>query len=925
MHKTKTYMTAHNHLWAKFSIFFMLFIAVMPFASHAQSRMNTSATGTYKDKNIYEILTGLEATYNVRFCSDPELLPWYKLDYSFRNKTLHEVLKSLLAKHTLTYVPFNDSLVAVCRLQDLNGAYLRGLKDRFINGTIELPEFLKPVERTITIGEAPLSKTADAKVRISGQINDDDTGESIAGANIMLNGSRVGQPTNALGQFRIDLPAGTSLLTIRYIGYRDTKLNLSAWMDGEMEIKLSPLPLGLGEVLIEGNRASNKTQNVQTAVEALAISTVKELPKLLGEADVVRSLSTLAGVSNVSDGATGFNVRGGNVDQNLTLQDDAPLFNTAHVLGLFSVYNPDVVQSVTLYKGHVPAKYGGRLASVLDVKLRDGDFNKFRGNIGLSLAAARGRFEGPIIKKRVSIIAAVRRSYSDWMLQFAPLAEGKNSSAWFYDGLVKVTARLTEKSSLSVSAYQSKDYFRYAQRYGYGWGNQIFNATLRQPLGSRAVSIVQVNSGRYNANYFEPSSVNNFNLTNGVDYRNAAWRVVLIPNARNEINTGVQWNRNMARPEVLRPKQDISTIIPQDVPKDKGEEYAAFVDDEFKLGTRWKLVLGARGVVYRHFGEKTVRIYKEGAPITNENIIDSLTYGKGQTISTAGGIEPRVSISFKLDEKRSLKISYNRMRQYIHQISNLAAPTPVDVWQVSNTYIAPQTGDQYDIGYSSEWKDRKWELSSDVFYKNIQNMPIFKNLPDLLLNPNIETQLLAGEGRTYGFEISGKKNKGNRWTGWLNYTYVRTFLRTPAGIETVNNGDWFPSDFDQPHQVNAYAKYAFNPSVTVGFNYTYRMGRPITVPNRVYSVGGIIVPDYTVRNNERIPSYRRLDFSLNADQNKSRISGAKFSFNISIYNVLGRNNPFSVYFEKLQGTYPKAYSLSVIGAAIPSIGMDVTF
>lgn len=903
-------------------LYFILFWSIPTLS--AQSRLNNSASGTYKSKNIYEILSGLETTYNVRFCNDPELLPWYKLDYSFTNKTLHEVLKGLLNKNTLTYVPLNDSLIAVCRIQDLQSTYIKDLRTRCVNGTIELPEMLQPLKLEKSIGAAENGQKA-AKVRISGQISDQDSGEGIAGAVIFVNGVNSGQQTNAIGQYRLDVNRGASALSVKYIGYRETQIALSAWEDGTIDIPMAPMPLGLGEVLVEGNRASNKTNNVQTGVEALPVSLVKELPKLLGESDVIRSLNTIAGVSNVSDGATGFNVRGGNLDQNLTLQDEAPLFNTAHVLGLFSVYNTDVVQSVTLYKGHVPAKYGGRLASVLDVKLRDGDFTQWRGNVGISMASGRGRVEGPLIKKRLSVLAAVRRSYANWMLQFTDLAEGRESRALFYDGIVKLTARIGEKSSLAVSAYQSRDYFRYGQQYGYGWGNLVFNATYRHPIGERAVSVIQVNSGRYNANYFDPASTNNFNLSNGIDYRNASWRVVFIPNSRHEVSYGANWNRNIGRPEIRTPKQDISATSYKNVPKDRGEEFALFGEDEFKINDQFKISAGIRGVFYRNFGPKTLRIYEPGAPLTNENIIDSVVYSGNKTIKTYGGLEPRVSLAYKLDDRKSLKISYNRAKQYIHQMSNLASPTPVDIWQVSNTYVRPQTGDQFDLGYSTDWKDRKWEITADVFYKRIQDVPVFKNLPNLLLNPNIETEIVSGNGRAHGFEISAKKNTAVRWTGWVNYTWTRTFVRTPAGEGAVNNGDWYPSDFDQPHQVNCYAKYAFNPSITAGFNYTYRTGRPISAPDRVYSVGGIVVPDYSSRNNARIPDYHRLDFSLNIDQNKARISGTKFSFNISIYNLLGRNNPFSVYFERQPGSYPKAYSLSVIGAAIPSIGMDATF
>ncbi|MCC6460288.1 MAG: TonB-dependent receptor [Saprospiraceae bacterium] len=901
---------------------FCLALGFFSSAVFAQTNFGKTASGEYRGSTIFEILTQLENTYGVSVCTDPNKLPWYKVDCSFRQSTLHEVLKNLLPQYGLAYVPFGDTAVAVCRLTDRNAAYLLGLRERCRSGQIVLPDFLRPLQLEKTLGQAP----ATAKdVLVTGFLLDADSKEGIAGAVILVDGKPGGASTNALGRFALRVPAGRSNWVVNYLGYRETQLQLEAWADGEIELPLQSSPLGLHEVQIEGG-AANKTANVQTAVEALPIATIKELPTFLGEADVVKGLFTLAGVSSAGEGSTGFNVRGGNVDQNLTLQDDAPLFNTAHVLGFFSVYNPDLVRSVTLYKGHVPARFGGRLSSVLDVQLRDGDFSKVHGNVGVGIAAGKLMLEGPIVPKKLSILAGVRRSWSDWMLRWAPLPQALSSSIWFFDGLAKVSGRFGEKVNFSVSGYQTRDFLRIGKQYGYEWSNRLLDMSLRHPIGNNIVSVWQGNIGRYRANYFIPEGLDNSDLENGLNYRNLSWRMIWVPLDGHEVSAGVQWNRVSAQPESRRPRNDQSTVTPKEARKDQGEELAIFLDDDIHLSERWHFSLGARAVAYRHFGPKTVYRYADGEIPSAENLLDSTVYSAGQTVKKYLGLEPRLSLSFRLHPEASIKFSYNRMRQYVHLISNLSSPTPVDVWQVSNTYIRPQTGDQLDLGFTREWRRKTWEFAGDLFFRRSQDVPVFRNLPELLLNDHLETELLEGEGLGYGAEASFRRLKG-KWTGWLTYTYTRALLRVPnpPGGETVNAGAYFPSDFDQPHQVNCYLKFNLTPAVSLGANYAYRSGRPVTAPNRVYSVGGVVVPDYSERNNARIPDYRRFDLALNIDQNKSRLSGAKVSFNFSIYNVFGRKNPFSVFFEKQQGTYPKAYSLSLAGAAIPAANLFVTF
>jgi hypothetical protein len=519
-----------------------------------------------------------------------------------------------------------------------------------------------------------------------------------------------------------------------------------------------------------------------------------------------------------------------------------------------------------------------------------------------------------------------RRSYSDWMLKAVPLKEGKTSSAWFFDGLTKVSVRLSEKTTFYVSTYATNDYFRYGQQFGYRWSNRLINFSLKHPFGDRVVSVINASAGQYKGGYFAPAGFNAFDLKGGLQYANASWRLNWTMFETHDMTAGLQWNRIRSLPEFFEPIGTASVETPRSAKKDQGEELAAFIDDEVKLTSRFTLSGGFRAVLYRALGEKTLYKYQEGVPRIEENIIDSTYYGKGKSYKTYFGLEPRLSMSYKLTQKSALKFSYNRMRQYVHLISNLSSPTPVDIWQVSNTHIAPQTGDNFDIGYTYEWAAKMYELNADIFYKHARKVPIYKDFPTLLLNNHLETELLEGDLKGIGSEVSVKKRFGI-WTGWFSYTYISTKVTPPNGFasEIINKGKSYPSDYDQPNQINCYAKYSFNPAVSFALNYAYRTGRPASAPVSIYNIGGIAIPNYAYRNNVRIPDYHRLDISLNFDQNKSKISGAKTSFSLSVYNVLARQNPYSVFFKKAPNSVPTAYTLSLVGTAIPAFNWNITF
>ncbi|MCY7328085.1 MAG: TonB-dependent receptor, partial [Saprospiraceae bacterium] len=543
-----------------------------------------------------------------------------------------------------------------------------------------------------------------------------------------------GATTNALGRFTIELAPGDHQLLVGYIGYRETAVKLQVNQAGEVEIPLQVSALELATVEIQGNKSANKQTSVATGVEMLTAQKIKELPTFMGESDVLKSLLVLPGVSTVGEGASGFNVRGGNIDQNLVIQDDLPFFNTSHVLGFFSVFNPDLVRSTTLYKGHIPARLGGKIASALEVKLKEGNFQEWHGSAGAGLAAAKLTIEGPLWKDKVSIIVGARASYSDWMLKRAKLPQVKNSSAWFNDFNGKLAVRLSKNGTLNVGAHRSQDFFRFAQDFGYEWQTTGGSLAWRQSWNGGIVTSFTASTGRLENIFFQPAGFDAFELRNGLAYSTVNLHASLLSIEGHEIMAGAQWNRNNTLPQTLAPRGTDSGIAPQSVQLENGEEWAGFISDELKINNRLSLDAGLRYSYFRSVGPNQVFNYEPNTPFSPETITDTIHIGANQASQTYGGLEPRVSLNFKLNAQQNIKLSYNRLRQYLHLISNTAAATPADIWQPSNRYIRPQVSDSYSAGWFFTPENHRWETSVELFYRLTAHVPAYEDFATLLLN-----------------------------------------------------------------------------------------------------------------------------------------------------------------------------------------------
>ena len=885
----------------------------------AQPIFDLEISGDYRNATIIEMFLDLEQRYPVKFYYDPDILPYYKVGFDCQGRRLFNLLQTLLPQHNLTFAAARENGIVICRKVDLNGEYVRNLLQKWDDNKIELPEFLTPLKLERQTGMPPASSATT--VLVEGVIKDEKTQEPVPGAAIRTD-TAGGVTTDRLGRFRLTLKPGEHLLKIQYLGYRETEVRLLVYQAGTIEILMQTRALELAAVEIQGNKAANKQTAVATGVELLSTQTIKDLPSFMGESDVVKSLLILPGVSTVGEGASGFNVRGGNIDQNLVVQDELPFYNTSHVLGFFSVFNPDLVRSTTLYKGHIPARFGGRVASVLDVKLRDGNFSEWHGSAGAGLAAAKASVEGPVWKEKLSVLAGARMSYSDWMLKLAKLPDVKQSSAWFNDVNAKMSLRSGKNGTISAGGHRSEDYFRFAQEFGYQWKTTGANISWRQTWGESVLTSLTATSGQLQNTYFQPEGAGAFDLSNGLSFYTVNAQASWLSLANHEIQIGGQWNRTDVLPQQLRPRGSDSDILPKTIQQENGAEWAAFADDEFKISEKITLYGGLRYSYFRTAGPGNVRLYEPGVPFSDETVIDTLVFGDNETSQTYGGLEPRVSLNVRLADQHAIKFSYNRLRQYQHLISNTTAATPSDTWQVSNRYLRPQVSDSYAAGWFFTKDNKRWENSVEVYYRHTDDVPAYEDFASLLLNDHLETELIAGQQRSYGAEFLFRKNEG-RWTGWASYTWSRSFqqARSPYPALSVNRGAWFPANFDQPHQAILFAKYAINPALYWTFNFTYRTGRPVTAPVNGYQTGSVVVPNYSDRNNLRIPDYHRLDAGLTIDKTRSKLAGLKWTLNLSVYNLYARKNPFSVYFKRDRTGRPKAYQLAVIGSVIPAANL----
>lgn len=759
---------------------------------------------------------------------------------------------------------------------------------------------------------------------ISGNIEDATTGESLIGAYVKdLDGNGVAA-TNPYGFYSMNVDAGRHRIMVSILGYKTDTLTVNVSGNVKLNFQLKPASEEIGEVVVTGERANENIKSVEMSVTTLSTREIQKIPQLLGETDIVRSLTLLPGVTTVGEGASGFNVRGGNVDQNLILLDEAPVFNSSHLFGFFSVFNADAVKDVKLFKGGIPSMYGGRLSSVLDVRQKEGNSKEFAGNGGIGLLSSRLTLEGPIIEDKMSFMVAGRRSYMDIFLPLFNNEDLDGTTLYFYDLNAKLNYRFSDRSRLFASAYFGRDVLGFSDLFSFGWGNVTTTLRWNYLINDKLFMNITGVYSDYTYNIGTPEDqVNNFNLDsriqNYIQNGNFTWYA----SNRHKVDFGYNLTNYVFSPG------EISGFINTSMQREFAIESAVYISDEWNLSDQWTLLAGLRYSGITNYGPRNIVNYDPNAPtLNNSAIVDTTYYPKNSVIASYygwDGFEPRLALNYTIDETQSVKLSYNRTRQYIHLISNTTSPTPVDVWRPSGQYIQPATADQIAIGYFKNLFDNTIKVSVEGYYKYFDNLVDYKDGADLIFQENIETELLTGVGRAYGLEFMIEKKSG--WlTGWISYTLARSERRVQGEIRetTINNGDWYKANFDKPHDFSLVANAKLSDTWDIGLNFAYQTGRPVTYPDGVANYQGVPYPIYTNRNGARIPDYHRLDIS--ATYVMKSTERWEHSLTFGVYNVYGRKNPYSIFFQQdLDTGKPQAMQLSIFAAPIPFITYNFNF
>lgn len=773
---------------------------------------------------------------------------------------------------------------------------------------------------------SPSDNVGKRRAVLSGQIVDSKTNEPVVGAVVLAEGLNTGVSADMNGKFSIDLPQGRHSIIVRSMGNEEQKLTVNLFANGNVQIELKEQSTEINAVSVTANRINN-VQSVQMGVESIEIKTVRSLPSALGEADIVKAAIMLPGVQTVGEGASGFNVRGGGVDQNLILLDGAPIFNSSHLFGFFSVFNQDVVDDFTLYKSGIPTEFGGRVSSVLDVTTRNGNRKEYTAALGISPITSRAYVEGPLINDRTSFLIAARTTYSDWLLKKVDDPRLSNSSASFWDGNLKLSHSINKNNQLKVSFYRSGDKFRLDSDTSFNYKNTCASLKWSHIFTH---DLTMENTVAY-SNYWyaiESQSIpaEGFQMDYNIQYLSAGTMLKYTPQINNKITIGANAERYSLSPSAKHPFGEKSQVLEPDDKKDNAVDLSLFAGDEWQVTEKLLLYGGLRGNVFMSTGERDVYKYQPNLPLSTSTLNDTIHYNKGDIAKTFLALEPRLSLRYKLGQNNSVKASYNRMTQNLHMLSNSAAVSPTDTWTLSGKHIKPQHADIYSLGYYHNLKDNMFETSVEVYYKEVKNILDYKGGAKLLLNKSIETDLLQGLQQAYGIEFLIRKKVGNL-TGWIGYTYSVSRMKIDSKFkeEQVNGGSFYPSNYDKPHDIIVVANHKLNRRLSFSSSVTYSTGRPITFPVAQYKFKDKAMLHYSDRNEYRVPDYFRWDVSMNIDSNlKSKKIAASY-WSISIYNLTGRDNVYSIFFKTDAQGNMDGYQMSIFPRPLLTIAYNIKF
>lgn len=773
---------------------------------------------------------------------------------------------------------------------------------------------------------------AQNKFSISGTVKDESTGESLFGATVFIKNSSIGTNTNEYGFFSISAEAGSITLVCSYLGFNEKILDIDLNTDQNINIELSEISNQLNEVvLVTEDSEDISLRKPQMSVSKLNVATIKQMPAVLGEVDIIKSLQLLPGVTNNGEGSSGFNVRGGSVDQNLVLLDETIIYNTSHLLGFFSIFNADAIKDIKLYKGNIPARFGGRASSVLDVRQKDGNNKNFALTGGIGSVSSRLAIEGPIVKNRSSFLVAGRGSYAHLFLKLSE--DLKDNSAYFYDLNLKTNFEIDEKNQLFLSGYFGRDVFTFAENFSSSYGNSSGNLRWNHVFNDKIFSNLSLNYSKYD--YQLEISAFEFDWISQIDNYNLKYDLSYFINNNIELDFGINGIYYLFNPGEISPTTETSGINYMILDQKRAVEGGIYVGADHRISSKFSLQYGLRYSSFARLGGQPILSYENDQPVVYNEVLeiyqrgtpDGVTdYEKNETIRNFGYLEPRLGLSYQINENSSVKAGYSRVAQYIHLLSNTTSVTPIDVWTPSGPFIEPQLSDQYAVGYFKKFKDNMLTLEVEAYYKQVENRIDYIDGSNLIGNNTIETEILNGEAKAYGLEFLLRKSKGS-FTGWLAYTISKSEQRTlggNAGGPGINDGNWYYTPYDRTHDISITGTYRLNKKWSFSANLIYQTGRPVTYPTGQYEYEGLSIASYSDRNEDRLSAYHRIDISAILVPGKPNKKW-KGEWVFGIYNIYDRKNAASISFSQNRETGLNEATRIAIFGIVPSVTYNFKF
>lgn len=779
-------------------------------------------------------------------------------------------------------------------------------------------------EKFITIGSRQYSDNGNI-CRVRGVVRSRLNDEVLIGATIFVKETGSGTITNSDGHFQLRLPAGRYHISVNHMAMKRMEYGLNVLSDGELVIELENELMKIEEVTLVNKRQSN-VKGMLMGFERISTKSVREIPAVLGEKDVLKIAQMLPGVQNAGEGSSGFNVRGGSADQNMFYINKISVYNTSHLFGFFTAFSPDIISDFALYKNNVPARYGGRIASIFEITTRQGNKENFYAQGGISPITGHVAVEGPIVKEKVTFVASLRSTYSDWILNQMNDNDLRQSNASFYDATLGVNADINENNQVKAFFYKSSDDFSLSEINDYSYSNNGASLSWKHSF-SNALS---TDFSLANSNY-QFSTIDRNNITEAyshdyyINHTEARADFLYLPAKNHRIEFGVNSILyDLNRGDIL-PYGEDSNRIPISLGHEQGIESAVYISDEFKVLPRLDLLMGIRYSHYGLLGETNVRQYEEGLPRTENNFTSIVRYGPGELVKTYGGFEPRAALNYALASNSSVKASYNRLRQYIFLLSNTIAIAPSDQWKLTDYHITPPVSDQVSLGFYHDFQDAGINLSVEVYKKWVSDVVEYRDGADFISAEPLETQILQGGQNSHGIELMLKKNT-NKLTGWMSYAFSRSTVLIDGVYEEqrVNNGIPFPSNFDRPHSFNLVSNYRISRRLSFSSNVVYSTGRPVTLPVAAYYSEGRPYLLYSSRNAYRIPDYFRIDFSVNLEGNLRFKKIAHSFWMLNVYNLTGRHNAYSVFYEVVDDQI-NGYQLSIFARPIVTLSWNFKF